>query len=68
MGAVVGILVGLVVSSLTGGNDLKALDAKLIVPALRRYLPRSSVDKLNNDSGYKLAPQREKLIVEKGPN
>ena len=38
VGAIVGVSVGLLVSYLTGGNDLKKLNPELITPMLRKTL------------------------------
>lgn len=47
IGALVGVIVGLLVSYLTGGNDLEKLNPKLITPPIRKLFPELGVKDLD---------------------
>ncbi len=61
LGSLLGIVIGLVVSILTGGNNLETLDPKLITPAVRRLLPKSKHQISALEGEYKPVMQELKM-------
>lgn len=61
LGSILGVIIGLVASYVTGGNDTEKLDPRLISPIARRFLSKKKYEFVNTKDDYKPVTQELKM-------
>lgn len=61
-GTIVAVGVGMIVSLLTGSQDLSLLDPRLISPPLRRFLPKKTMQEFERQQVNLMAEMKDIMV------